>query len=301
MPRKSAKAIEAIAALLSCYTDEIREMTFSEVVATLGIAKSTAHRLLTALSDGGVLRYDEASRSYRLGPLMLQVGLTALRQLDVRRQAYPHMMALRDSSGETVVLSLPSSEGVIPVEQIPSLHEMRMTQELGRRYPLHAGATGRLVLSYLPEPERKKVLSSRLSAFTASTITDPELLRRHLAHVRKLGLAMSRGERVAGVVAVAAPVWGHAGELEAALTVVGPDSRFDPESLTRAAQLVKRSANLISLEMGCPKVLLAGQFVEDYAPGGSLHELLVETAQATIQGQEERVFAADGPVALRKN
>jgi len=301
MPRKPAKTVEAIAGLLRCYTDESREMTFSEVVKTLGIGKSTAHRLLTALSEAGVLWYDETSRSYRLGPLILQVGLMALSHSDVRRQAYPYMVALRDSLGETIVLSLPSSEGVTPVEQIPSLHEMRMTQELGRRYPLHAGATGRLVLSYLPEPERGKVLSSRLSAFTASTITDPELLRRLLAHVRKLGLAMSRGERVAGVIAAAAPVWGHAGELEAALTVMGPDSRFDLESLTRAAQLVKRSANLISLEMGCPKVLLAGQFAEDYAPGGSLHELLVETARATIQAQEERVLAADGPATLRKN
>jgi DNA-binding IclR family transcriptional regulator len=89
----------------------------------------------------------------------------------------------------------------------------------GQRLATHAGAAGKLLLAYRPEAERKTFLARSLTAYTARTMTDPRRLQTELTKIRRLGWAQDKGEGLPSVLAFAAPVFDHRGELVAAISV----------------------------------------------------------------------------------
>lgn len=129
-----------------------------------------------------------------------------------------------------------------------------MSVALGRSYPLHAGASSKAFLAFLPEEELAAYLSGVLPKLTESTVTDPGKLQRELQQIRVLGWAQSIGERQSGAASVAAPVFDHSGRPVAVMSVCGPAVRFTSEMAHCTEQLLASSGRA-SEQMG-------------YRPGG---------------------------------
>ena len=119
----------------------------------------------------------------------------------------------------------------------------------GRPFPLHAGASGRVILAFLPADSREALLSEPLERLSPRTVVDPAGLREMLESVRVTGVAISRSERHEGAAAVAAPVFDAHG-VAGAMSVCGPEFRFDEASLDRYAPLLKTAALQLSRELG---------------------------------------------------
>jgi DNA-binding IclR family transcriptional regulator len=149
------------------------------------------------------------------------------------------------------VLTELHGDSVVPVRRIDGLHEMRMNQELGRRYPAFAGATGQILLAHIPEADLEAYLGRvSLEPLTAATYTDVAELREVLDLIRAAGVGLSRGQRVAEAIAIAAPILAEGGRLAAALTISGIASRWDRERILEAAVAVKEAAEGISRQLG---------------------------------------------------
>jgi DNA-binding IclR family transcriptional regulator len=126
-----------------------------------------------------------------------------------------------------------------------------MNQELGASYPAYAGATGKLLLAHLEPAELDRYLTRvALQPLTARTVVEPERLREELAVIRRLGVSVSRGERVDDAVAISAPLRDRSGRVIAAVTVSGVASRFGHDELVATVRATLDCAEAIAHELG---------------------------------------------------
>jgi DNA-binding IclR family transcriptional regulator len=214
---------------------------------------STVHRLLGLLEEEGLVRQDDPGGGYQLGPELLRLAWTASGTHPIRSAALPHMQALAEESGETVSFGLydPVRRQTYVVAVVESDAPVRYVSKLHEWRDLHTGASGRAVMAFLPDEERRDVVErTRLAPATEHTITSREALERVLAEVRERGYAFSQEERRLGGVGIAAPVFGPGGQVVAEVGVSVPTQRFVRADEARLARLVKACATRIGEEIG---------------------------------------------------
>jgi DNA-binding IclR family transcriptional regulator len=240
---------ERVADVLLAFGRGRASIGVSALSRELGLSKTVVHRILQSLRSRGFVELDPQLREYRLGPAATALGARAVRQLDLRDVAREPLMRLRDATGETTTLSVLAGQNRAYVDQYESPREIRMTVELSRLYPLHAGSSSRAMLAFLPRSESDRIIGAGLGQITGETIVQPDALRRNLAEVRARGYATSRGERQAGAGSLAAPLFDARGVV-GAISVCGPLARFDPETVRRYAPALVAAAHEISTALG---------------------------------------------------
>ncbi len=248
---KTITTVERATDVLSLFT-RVDEPTLgvTQIAQELDLSKAVVHRLLTTLAGKGYVQFDAASRRYGLGPAVLGLGLTYLDHIDIRHLARFAMQELSAATNETSTLSIRSGWTRVYVDQITPPREVKMTVQLGRPFPLHAGSSSKAFLAFLTEKEQEEYLSQRsLESMTEATVTDVARLRSELEKIRERGYAVSYGERQAGAASVAAPVFDHRGDPVASLSVCGPVERFAPHT-EEAAERLLASTEQLSAQLG---------------------------------------------------
>jgi DNA-binding IclR family transcriptional regulator len=236
--------------VLFLFTGAPGALGVSGISRQLNLSKAVVHRILQSLVSCDFLRSDADGRGYRLGSAAAALGARALGELDIRRAALPVLDRLRSATRETTTLSVLIGESRVYLEQRLSPQEIRMSVELGRPYPLHAGSTGKAMLAFLDADTRERILSSGLQRLTPATTTDPQRLRAELVEIVARGYAVSHGEREHDAAAVASPVLGIDGEVTGALSICGPVTRFDEPTVALFGPQVHDAAIEVSRSLG---------------------------------------------------
>jgi IclR family transcriptional regulator, acetate operon repressor len=251
MGRDGQSVIEKAARVLDCYIESGESsLAYAELLEATEINRASLHRTLGEMAEFGILAQDAQREHYRLGPLLRSAAALAT-VASVPGAAGPHLTRLRDECRETVVLAELHDVYVVPVLRADGLYEMRMNQEVGRRYPAHAGATGKVLIANLPDDERRALLDRlELARLTPKTTVSRSKLRAELKRIADLGVAVTIGERVADAVATSAPVFDAGGRVVAALTIGGIASRYERQGLVADALSVVEVAATISAELG---------------------------------------------------
>lgn len=225
----------------------------STIARETGLSKAVAYRILRELVSGQFLRFDEETKLYGLGPGALNIGLAAMRELDIPAVAHRHLATLSELTGQTSTLSVRQGWSRVYVDQVLSRHEIRMSVALGTSHPLHAGSSSKAILAALPDSEVEDYIGHHeLDSVTAATITSADLLREEIARIRRLGYAASYGERQTEAASVAAAVHGATGQVVASLSVCGTKAMFDGDgsSQERLGEAVARAAAAVSADLG---------------------------------------------------
>ena len=215
----------------------------TEVALRVGLAKSTAARLLASLEREGAVEQVPGDTRYRLGPRMavLAAGLRDRRGLVAI--AHPALVGLAGEIGEAAGLSVADGVMVHYIDQVDSPNPVQVRDWTGTRIPLHAVSSGHVFLAHLPAPAIARFLAQPLERFTPRTLTDAGALLERLRDVRRDGHAWVRDEYADGITSVAAPVAGRDGEVVAAVHVHGPTYRFPAAGQEAAiATAVRRTA-----------------------------------------------------------
>jgi IclR family transcriptional regulator, KDG regulon repressor len=251
MPSSGSQTLVRGISILDCFSPDTTELGVREAARRLGLSRSTVGRLLTTMHTAGILSQIPTTGAYALGPKVLAWASAYTYTLDVRAKALPALKELHRLTRESVTLYILDGDERVCVERIESPEHIRVFVRLGERMPLHAGASGKVFLAFLPAERREELLKSiRLSRLTPNTIVKRTQLARELATIRKQGYAVSVGERVLGAASVAAPIYGAGGNLVAALNITGPMPRVTDAKLSEYVPLVVKASAQISREMG---------------------------------------------------
>jgi IclR family acetate operon transcriptional repressor len=248
-PPSPVQSVDRAAGILE-FLGRQEEAGVTEIAAELGVHKSTASRLATALELRGLIEQSEERGKYRLGLGLVRLAGAASVRLDLSRQSRPICEQLAARVAETINLAILDGDAAINVDQVLGPSAITTHNWLGRRTPPHATSSGKVLLAHLPEPEREKQLAAPLERYTPHTVTDPRSLRAQLTSVRAAGCAYSVEEFERGLNAVAAPVVAFDGQVVAALSASGPSFRLNVRRLREVAAAVGTAAQDISGRLG---------------------------------------------------
>lgn len=236
-------------ALLNLVADAPAPLRFTEIAERAGLARPTAHRILSALTEARLLRHDPSSQTFALGPRLLEMAHRVWEGFDLRATAAPELERLARIAGETARLALLDGDGVLYVDQRDAEQEaVRLVNRVGARAQPHASACGKAMLAQLPAAERAALLArlSPLAAPGPRAITDAAALERECALSAARGYALSLEEAAAGVNAVAAAVLDARSRPLGAICLVGPAFRLDEARLHALGREVMEAARRIS-------------------------------------------------------
>jgi IclR family transcriptional regulator, acetate operon repressor len=239
---RALRALEQIA--------EAGELGITELGRRLGVHKATASRLVATLAEHGMVERDPVSEKYRLGFGLIRLAGAATAGLDLVRTSRPILEELAEKSRETVNLGVLSGEAVVYIDQVAGTRSIVAVSWVGRRTPVHCASNGKVLLAFMDEPERERLLAGPLERATKNTVVDPAKLRAQLAEVRARGYATTMEELEEGLNAVAAPIRRSDGQVVAAISVSGPAFRMRPVDLPRIALVTMEAATAISRRLG---------------------------------------------------
>lgn len=237
-PTSGVGVLDRCVAVLRAIEDGAR--SFTDVVEATGLARSTAHRLIQGLEDHGFLVH-VGGFGYVLGPRLLALATSAMRDLPLRELAHPSLERLARSTGESAQLYVRDGDSRVCIDAAESESELRTIVEIGASLPLTRGSAGTVFLAWSGDHDRARLVA---------TADDPPRLERQLATTRRRGWAESVAERAPGVASVSAPILGPDGVLLAVVSVSGPASRLGQLRAKRYAPAVREAAGEIQDALG---------------------------------------------------
>lgn len=229
--------------VLETFTPTRTVQTAAEIGRRAELPSSTAHRLVGELVAAGVLDRDGEGR-ISVGVRLWELATRSSHALRVRQAALPAMERVQARVREHTQLAILEQDEALFLERLSSPDAGANLTRVAGRLPLHATSSGLVLLAFAEPGLQERVLSRPLRRLTASTPTDPAVVRRTLAEVRRLGHAVAPGYIDEVSTGVAVPVRDRAGRATAALSVVLPrdtDPALALDELRRAALDVERA------------------------------------------------------------
>ncbi|MBG0739718.1 IclR family transcriptional regulator [Paeniglutamicibacter antarcticus] len=223
----------------------------SEIADEMGVHKSTASRLLSALDARDMAQQDHERGKYQLGFGILRLASSIPGRLNVAAEARPFLHALADKFQETVNLAVLRSNFAVNVDQAMGPSALATSDWMGSLTPVHATSSGKILLASLDTAERGQILKeSGQPALTESTVTSRPALEKQLIAAAANGFATSYSELEIGLNAVAVPVRDHRGVTIAAISISGPAFRFDPKAIPGLLEELKQTGEQVSEKLG---------------------------------------------------
>ena len=235
MPNPSGtQSIDRAAQLLIAVADSDAPIGVGELAEATDLPKSTVSRLVAALERHALVQRDGVRGPLRPGPVMLRLARRGVGDRDLTELSADSLRRLAEASAETINLAVPTPLGVEHLSQVDSHHFIGSTNWIGRRVPHETTAVGKVFL-----------------AFGAVRITEQHAgLVPELEAVRVRGYATAIGELEPGLAAMAAPVRAGVGDVVAALSISGPETRLTRERIAALQPVLLREAATVSARLG---------------------------------------------------
>ena len=226
-------------------------LSLAEVVEESGLNKSTTFYTLRTLVTLDVVAYDEGTRTYTLGPALMELGMIASGQFSDVAVAKRNLAELLDVMNVTVALYRRISlGGVMMVDKIERARRVRITVQAGEFVPIQGGAVGRAFLAFDDRQTVDRVLKDGLKKFTPKSITRPAVFRNELIAVRERGWAVDHEGFALGVSTVAAPIFGADGTVALVAAAVGFTSLLTDEVAREYGENLRRVCDRIGHILG---------------------------------------------------
>jgi DNA-binding IclR family transcriptional regulator len=221
----------------------------SEISRELKLDKATVLRLIVTLKSRGLIHQIQQSRSYELvvpGPLL--IGGT---DHNLRQMCHPYLEGLSRKTKETVCLVCPWGLERTHVDVIPAQHELRLVPEIGSIWPMYVGASGRVMMAFMPRQKVEDIVrETKLARRNAAHVPPKEEIFADLIRIRRRGYLISAGETVEGGAAVAAPIIDRNERVVGAIAIRGPSTRLTHALLRQYAPSVANATRKLSRDLG---------------------------------------------------
>lgn len=222
---------------------EMPQIRLTEASTHLGVATSTAHRILAMLTWRGFVRQDPSTKAYLPGPALTTVAFSVLRRMDLTRLAEPVLQDVSSTLHETSHLGMLEGKRVRFVAVSEPDTAVRVASRLGKVMPAFATSTGKALLAELSREQLHNLYpDEELEEFTTNSVRTRTELESQLDQVRQRGYAVNREESEDGVGSVAVAVPTSSG-LKIAINASAPIHRL-PASKSKTFALTLNEAAL---------------------------------------------------------
>jgi IclR family transcriptional regulator, pca regulon regulatory protein len=254
--RAQTQSLERGLSILSAFRPEDPLLGISELARMLDLNRSTVHRYVATLHRLGYLQQDPATRRYRLGMRVLDLGFSAINSMELREIAQPHLQELSDKTGHTVNMAILDHSDIVYIDRVrsprPGQNQIDLNLHVGSRLPAYCTSMGKVMLAYLPEPALGDVLDhTELIQRGPNTMTDRKGLIAELHRIRLSGLAVNNEELAYGLRSIAVAIRTPAGESVAAVNLAVHRSMVSMDDLiARLGPSLRSTAEEISRRIG---------------------------------------------------
>jgi DNA-binding IclR family transcriptional regulator len=257
MLMRSTDGVDRVVQVLDSLGSAPDGLGVSAIAGALRVHRSTASRLLATLAKGGIVERDPGSKAYRLGARLVGLAATAVARLPVVSQARPELEWLSAQTSETANLAILDGHHVVYVDQVTPAQTVVMASWVGRRSPVHASSSGKVMMAWGDPRSREALLRRPLEPITDRTITDPTMLRALFEEARRRGFVASNGELESGLVTIAAPVLAG-GRAVAAVSISGPTYRIPARDLPGLGRAVREAAAAVGHRLAGRAIIADG-------------------------------------------
>lgn len=229
------QVIRRVARILDAIRENPEGISLAQIARRTGIARSTVHRLVSALVAEGILANVSRNGRFRAGPTITSLASSATR--DFILDFHPVMARLSRDLNETVDLAALEYDRVRFLHQVAAVQRLHAVSSVGAIFPAHCTANGKALLALLPEAEVLRLLPEELERFTPHTIVERARLLEELRMARQTGLAYDREEHSLGICAIGTATH-TANGMAVAVTVPVPAARFSGNEKRVATKLL---------------------------------------------------------------
>src|SRR5262245_29909475 len=245
--RSVRRAIDILEVLLQ--RDE--PVGVAEIARTLAIPRSTAYGIVNVLSAAHYLEPSGNDGKLFLGPKLFALGMAYGNRIDLLKAGAPIVKELRDTTGETVQLSVLESDMLLVLMKEEGSHPVRIISRVGSRVPVNWAAGGRLIVSDLGDEELRRLLRDTVRPSpTGKASTNVEFLIRQIRKFRQRGYSVELNETNEHAGCVAAPVIDAFGRCIAAISIAAPEQRLKVPNRARLIEPCVQAALRVALRIG---------------------------------------------------
>jgi len=223
----------------------------AELSKQVGLHNSTAFHLAKTMVSLGYIRQERDTKRYRVGRPLFALAASALDEIEMVNLATPIMEDLSRETGESSHFAVRMGDAVVVIARTSGPGAFQLTDRVGVVRPAHCTALGKIILAALRPDQLKRFLERvELKPSTKKSITEPAVLLREIAEIRRSAIAFDDGEFNPEVRCVAVPVYNFTGDVIGALGISGPVWRMTDQVLQSRAKIVQAAATRLSNEFG---------------------------------------------------
>ena len=239
----ASSSAERTLRMLQYLAERSQPVTLAELSGALDLPKPTAHRMCQMLLDLGMIVNDVNEKAFLIGPALRRLAMDTLTHGTLSALRHTVLDDLVEEVGETCNFTTLSGSSIMYLDRVETRHAWRLTIEVGERVPIHCTASGKLFLAFMTSTKRNYLLRNlELHKLTDKTVTDPAELRAMLEKISSNGYSQDQEEFIAGLVAIAVPVFDTNNELRAAVAMHAPTSRVTSSDTLKMLPALKRAA-----------------------------------------------------------
>ena len=249
--RGGVQSLSRAFAILEAVARHREGIGLAELSKLVGLHNSTAFHLAKTMVSLGYIRQERDSKRYRVGRPLFALAASALDEIEMVNVATPIMEELSRETGESSHFAVRMGDAVVVIARTSGPGAFQLTDRVGVVRPAHCTALGKIILAALRPDQLKRFLERvELVPSTKKSITEPSVLLREIAEVRRSATAFDDGEFNPEVRCVAVPIFNFTGDVVGALGISGPVWRMTDQILQSRARAVKAAANRLSTEFG---------------------------------------------------
>lgn len=247
--------------VLKVLIESNRPLFLREVAAGAEMAPSNVYRYLVSFGEAGMVSQDPVTGRYDLGPLAIQLGLAALRRVDAIDEALKSLPKLAEAAQTDAHLCVWGTAGPTVLRWKGGPDDITVRVNEGLVLPLISSATGRVWCAFQSEELLKPLLDREITSAAAEQSKAKHSIRAELSlftdEIRRTGIALSKGERRAGIDALCAPIFDREDKIVLTLTLLGTEGRLDYRPGSAALSALRLNAEEISRRIGASAEILS--------------------------------------------
>ena len=253
MPAKTSSTVLKAFSVLEALGDSDDPMSATQVSQALGYDRATCYRLLMTLNEAQFVDLDADTKRFQLSYKIVSLARKMLQEDREVETVRDVMRMIAQRSTETCHYSVLDGEASVITLREKGKQVVSVDFSVGERAALYCTAGGKAMLAFADTRFIQKILSAKLPALTAHTITQPAQLRQELMTIRAHGVAYDNEELMTGLRCLAAPIFEADGTVRSVIAMSGPITRYTDERIAELEEIIRQGARELTRRRGGPR------------------------------------------------